>query len=250
MSALSVPLIKISVAIMLLRLLQGKFWKRLLYVIIAVQVIMAVFLTLMHTTRCVPLNAVWDLTVKDKKCWGTQAFRVSLSFGSVATILTDLILSLVPLSFILHIRRPLRERLMITFVMSLGMLASAASIAKTVIIQFYTDNAEASDAEIGGMKIALWSAIEEQIGIIAACLPCLRSFFQRVLYRLGLASTAGTTKPGYAPSYAHGHPTISVRTHIETVHHNKAVHREDSDEEVLVYLGLGNGSVEMKCMAT
>ncbi len=243
MSALSVPLIKTSVAIMLFRLLQSKFWKRFLSVIIAIQVVMAVFVTIMHTTRCVPLNGLWDPTITDKKCWGTEAFRNTFSFTSAVTILTDIILSLMPLTFILHIKRPLRERLVILFLMSLGIFASAASIAKTVIIQSYTDSDDT------GLKIALWAAIEEQTGIIAACLPCLKSLFHRGLRRLGFTSTAATTRPGYGQSGTH--PVISVRTHIETVRSKAGGHREDSigsDEEGLVDLGLGNGSVQMKCM--
>jgi len=250
MSALSVPLIKISVAIMLLRLLRGKYWKRFLYVIIAVQVVMAVFVTLMQTTRCVPIKGLWDPAITDKKCWSEHAFRVSLSFTSVVTILTDVILSLIPLTFILNIKRPLRERLMIVLLMGLGMFASAASIAKTVVIQSYTESAGPDNAMLSGMKIALWSAVEEQVGIIAACLPCLKSLFHRILRRLGLTTMAGTTKPGY-PSHPNGNPTISVRTHIETVRHKTVTHREGSlgsDEEELVDLNLGNGSVEMKCM--
>ena len=246
MSALSVPLIKISVAIMLLRLLQSKFWKRSLSVIIAIQVVMAVFVTIMHTTRCIPLRGLWDPTITDKKCWGNEAFRVTFSVTSTVTIVTDIILSLMPLTFILHIRRPLRERLLILFLMGLGIFASAASIAKTVIIQSFTDSDDT------GLKIALWSAIEEQTGIIAACLPCLKSVFHRGMRRLGLASTAGATRATYAPTdaKASAHPAISVRTHIDTVRHKAGGHREDSDEEGLVDLGLGlgNGSVEMKCM--
>jgi hypothetical protein len=87
------------------------------------------------------------------------------------------------------------------------------------------------------------------MGITTACLPCLKSLFQRFMRRLDLISTAGTTKAGY-PSHVDDHPAISVRTHIEAVH-QKIMHREDSpgnDEERLVDLDPKNGSVEIKSM--
>ncbi len=228
---------------MLLRLLQSKFWKRFLSAIIAIQVVMAVFVTIMQTTRCIPLNGLWDPTITDKKCWSFQAFRDTFSFTSAVTILTDIILSLMPSTFILHIRRPLRERLVILFLMGLGIFASAASITKTVIIQSYNDSGDT------GLRIALWAAVEEQVGIIAACLPCLKSLFHRGLQRLGLVSTTAPIRTGYGQSGTN--PAISVRTHIETVRSKAGAHHEDSvgsDEEGLVDLGLAHGSVQMKCM--
>ncbi len=251
MSALTIPIIKISVAIMLLRLLQGKFWKWFLFIIIGVQVVMAIFVTLMHTTRCVPINALWDMRVKAKMCWGSEAFRLTFTATSIVTIVTDIILSLIPLTFILQIRRPVPERVIIAFLMGLGIFASAASIAKTVIIQFYSDTG-ADGGQLSGLKIALWASLEEQIGLIAACLPCLKSVFHRALQRVGLLSMTRSTETSNMSSVANARRSVSIRTHIEAVRHKPGHLREDipwSDEEGLVDLAWkSSSSVEMKCI--
>src|SRR3569833_1402892 len=210
MSAVSVPLIKISMAIMLLHLLLGWLWPINQNTHIGVQIVLAIFVVVMQCTRCIPLSAIWDVTVTQKICWSDQAFRDSLAVTSALVILTDFILSLIPLTFIVHIRRPLRERLMILFLMGLGLFASSASVAKIVILQAYGFSNDPAVAQIAGMRIALWSNIEEQLGIMAACLPCLKAFFSAVLLRLGLVSERGPPTQNMYPTY--GHQLQALRT--------------------------------------
>ena len=52
----SVALVKTSIALMLVRLQQSRGWTYFLYTVIGVQVLTAVFVTIMHTTRCIPTS--------------------------------------------------------------------------------------------------------------------------------------------------------------------------------------------------
>lgn len=189
MSALSVPLIKISVTLMLLRLLMSRPWRQFLFTMIGVQVVVAIYVTIMQTTRCIPLSALWEppSPTNPPKCWGTDAFRISLSVTSVITIVTDVVLSLTPLTFLLRMRQSRKERILIGLLMGLGLLASGASIAKTVILQTF-DSSGSDHGQVAGLHIALCANLEEQLGLIAACLPCLKALFQRLLKRAGMTS--------------------------------------------------------------
>jgi hypothetical protein len=187
MAAVSVPLIKISMGITLLRILQGRAWAIFLYTLIGLQVILMIFVVIMHTTRCVPLQAVWRDT-PGAKCWSVVSFRISLACSSAITVVTDLIFSLIPLTFIAHIKRSTRERMMIVILMACGLFASSASIAKAIVVQWLTEDGDIIPRLIEGADLALCSNIEEQVGIIAACLPVLKAPIHRLLLRLGLAS--------------------------------------------------------------
>jgi hypothetical protein len=187
MWALSVPLVKISVGIMTLRLLNSRPWIIFLYVIIGLQVVFAIYLTVMQTTRCIPIEATINPTIPGAKCWPRLAVRASLIVSCVFTIVTDVLFSVIPVYLILRINRSVKERIMIGFLLSLGLFASAASMAKMYCI---LDNPYASNSdESVGLATATWSLVEEHVGIIAACLPCLKALFTRILARAGIIST-------------------------------------------------------------
>jgi hypothetical protein len=179
----SVALVKTSIALMLVRLQQSRAWTHFLYTVIGVQVVTAVLVTIMHTTRCIPIEAIWNPTITDKWCWSPEAFKVTMTVASALVIATDVVFSLIPLTFLHHIRRSIPHRVVIAILMSLGLVASAASAVKTVMVYQYDQTGDPSGS---GMAIALWASIEAQVGIIAACIPCLRAVFLRLLSRMGI----------------------------------------------------------------
>jgi len=227
MSALSVAAIKTSVLLMLLRLQQGKTWRRVLQFLIGIQAATAVFITVLQTTKCVPLSSAWDLAIPGR-CWGEDAFRTSLTTGAAVTIATDVICSIIPVTFLRTLNRPLRERIIIGLLMGLGLVASAASVVKTVVVQQYSHHSDKIDRVDGGLKIALWSNIEEQIGIIAACVPCLRAPFRRFLLRLGITTTRATTVPPFYLTPVATHRLTKVKTNsfqfYGDAHNNQEYH--------------------------
>jgi len=188
----SLALLKTSIALMLLRFQHAQrqhHWVLFLKCMIALQFLIAIFITIMQTTRCIPINALWDFSVPAIHCWGDAAFKPSLTTASVFVILTDIIFALIPLTFLSRVRRSLRDRVIIGSLMSLGLFASAASVVKTVMVQRFD---QTEDPSGHGMSIALWASIEAHVGIIAACIPCLRAAFLRVLGRMGVLTQAAT----------------------------------------------------------
>ncbi|KAK5661094.1 hypothetical protein OQA88_10984 [Cercophora sp. LCS_1] len=182
-SSWSVALTKTSIAFLLIRLQQVQAWAICLYVIIGVQILAAVFVTILHTTRCLPTEAIWNPTIQDSWCWSPEAFKVAMTHASTLAVFTDVVFALIPLTFVRHIRSSPLHRVVIVGLMGLGLLASGASIVKTIMI-FRLD--QDGDASGHGLEIGLWASIEAQVGIIATCIPCLRAPFLRLLDRLGL----------------------------------------------------------------
>ncbi|KAK4455261.1 hypothetical protein QBC34DRAFT_66520 [Podospora aff. communis PSN243] len=181
-----VALIKTSIAVMLVRLQRNsKGWTRFLYALIGLQVLTAVFVTVLHCTRCIPTEAVWNPHIVNKWCWSDDAFKITMTTASTIVIVTDVIFSLIPLTFLHLIRRTAVHRVIIGGLMSLGLFASSASAIKTIKVHRF--NAD-GDAAGNGIAIALGASLEGTVGIIAACLPCLRGPFLGLLSRLGIYS--------------------------------------------------------------
>lgn len=198
--AWSMAAIKVSVAGMLLRLERRKVVRQFLYVMIVLQVAVCIYSTIAAVIQCIPLNAAWDLLglVKDARCWSKQAIRVNSICVSSFNIVTDVILALMPVTFLRKVQIPVRERVVIAILMGLGVFASAASIVKAVIAANF---GKTDDPNLEGISIGTWSVVEEQVAFIAACIPCLRKPFQQVLQHFGLVtSISGSTAKKSGPS--------------------------------------------------
>jgi hypothetical protein len=136
--AWSLACAKISIALMLMRIQRDrKAWVWFLSFMILFSVLIAVTMNTFQFSLCKPLSAIWDHSTPGAKCMDLSIAQVSIYVTAILTIVTDVILSLSPIFFIINIQRPLREKFALGFVMSLGLVASGASIAKTTLVKTY-----------------------------------------------------------------------------------------------------------------
>lgn len=194
--------IKISFALMLVRIEQSINIRRFLWAMIALQITLGIYNTLSLVLRCVPLSKAWDLMgTVEGTCWSRKAQSTSVIAASVINVLTDFALALLPISFLRKIQRPLRERIIVGMLMGLGVFAGVASCLKIVSAAQLGRTVDPINERI---NIAMWSVVEELVGIIAICIPCLRSPFQRALEYCGLLSVSIRQNPqarGYGRTY-------------------------------------------------
>lgn len=188
--------IKNSIALMLLRFETNIGLRRFLWANIVIQVLLAMYNMLSQLLICDPLHKVWDLTgTVPGTCWSSEAIRDNLICQSSVFIVTDIILALMPISFLRKVKRPMRERVIVGVLMGLGILASAASMAK---VQAAIRIRQVGDATAVGIQVGMWSAVEELTAFICACVPCLRSPFQRLLKHFGvISSDKSSSAQGY-----------------------------------------------------
>ncbi|PSN65180.1 hypothetical protein BS50DRAFT_575245 [Corynespora cassiicola Philippines] len=232
----AMAMIKTSIALMLLRLEQKQLWRKFLWTLIVVQILLALYNMLTQVMQCFPLKGAWDLLgVVEAKCWSKNAIRVSSICVSTVNVVTDFILSIMPISFLSKIQRPLRERAIIGCLMALGIFAGVASIVKMVAAaQFGRTN----DPNSESIQIGMWSSIEELVGLIAACIPCLRSPFQRFLEYFGLVSThpRSTYDRGYGKVYEESGKMKGTKGRLSVNGHGggikmKGLHSADAHSE-------------------
>jgi hypothetical protein len=145
--------------------------------------------SLVAILQCIPLAAIWDPKHHlDAKCVGPGRVEYVSNFVGGFSIATDLVLSLFPLTFLLRLRRPRVEKVLISILMAVGLTASAASITKAVYIQNWVND---PDGMFFGFTISTLSTMEMLIGSIAVCLPCLKSTVQGGLMRCGIGFSLG-----------------------------------------------------------
>jgi hypothetical protein len=112
----------------------------------------------------------------------------------------DLIYSLMPLKLLWKLRRPLPERMLIGCLMATGLIATGV-----VGIKMTTFHQVGKRDPFATTYPSLLARMEELLGIIAACMPCLKSPAERMLRRLGVISAhvwSTMTRPSFVNSKA------------------------------------------------
>jgi hypothetical protein len=184
----SITLVKLSVALLLLRLKSSRRWNLFLYGIITLLILTVITQTLFQFLQCRPFNVYWDPSVALEpdgvKCIGREAIDANIIANSTIHVATDMVFSLAPMTFIIRkLHRPRGEKVFLSILMGLGLFASTFAILRTVgLSTFYSAG---NDFFRGNVMPTLWSTLEVEVALIAATAPTLRSFLHRVLVRLG-----------------------------------------------------------------
>ncbi|KAK4118312.1 hypothetical protein N657DRAFT_659645 [Parathielavia appendiculata] len=145
--------IRISVALLLLRLKDSLPWRLALWVVISVQVCMLIVGTTMHLVMCQPISARWAPT-PTARCIYTPYFMTYGYIYSGFTIASDLVLSLLPVTFIRTLHRPRLEKVLIGCLMTAGMAATGVAVARLFLIMGYLG--KGSTALINVQQDILW----------------------------------------------------------------------------------------------
>jgi hypothetical protein len=105
----------------------------------------------------------------------------------------DLTLSLMPIRLIRTLNRSQSEKMLIGFLMALGLLATAINCAKMTTFTTFGQG----DVMQATIIPSLWAKLEEEIGIIASSLPWLKSPAENWLKRMGILKEHQLTKPSF-----------------------------------------------------
>ncbi|KAF2178368.1 hypothetical protein K469DRAFT_676102 [Zopfia rhizophila CBS 207.26] len=173
----SITFAKISVACLLLYLKSERLWNRFLQLTILILVCSAISITLTQFVACRPFSAYWESrAARYAKCWDRRITVGNIIGFSSIQALTDLVFSFIPLTFIVRLNQPIREKMIISFLMSIGLIASAIAILRTVKGLTFPKDYFRNDADI-----SLLAMLDLYVGIIAATLPTLKAFFEGML---------------------------------------------------------------------
>ncbi|KAK3370433.1 hypothetical protein B0H63DRAFT_373813, partial [Podospora didyma] len=174
---------KISIALLLLRFKTTTSWRVFLYLMIALQVVLALIANIFQLVQCKPISAQWDPMTPGAECWDPRIAQKGVYVQGSLSVLSDVVLSLIPISFLKELQRPLREKLVLGFLMGLGVFTASAVVVKMTVVGNFGNT---TDPLWDVVTLATWSIVEAQVGIIAMCVPTLKGPMESVLRRVGL----------------------------------------------------------------
>ncbi|KAK6506731.1 hypothetical protein TWF481_005190 [Arthrobotrys musiformis] len=153
--------------------------------------------------QCTPINAYWDLTLPEAKCVNESAANIA---NAVINSLCDLYVFSLPIKDMLSLRLPLRQRISLVVLFSLGGVVCIAGWLRvwqlTCVLKRTYDNTWY------GPTMYILTAVECDVAILCGCLPALkplmakvvpglRKFSLRRLSGAGLTAGSGSEKGKY-----------------------------------------------------
>lgn len=109
----------------------------------------------------------------------TQCYdpTILFMFTAALNLLSDVIILLIPVPILLSLSVPLRQRLALVGIFSVGVLAIVASSIRMRVMVLWA--ASPWNSAIYGADLLLWGQVEINSGIISASVPFLRLLFKR-----------------------------------------------------------------------
>ncbi|KAF5844434.1 hypothetical protein GGP41_001372 [Bipolaris sorokiniana] len=174
-------LARMSIGFMLLRFEASKTWRVVLKILIFTQLCLPISLDVIALIQCRPIRAMWEY-VPDAVCWSLPRTQSYTYIYSAIGMLSDIVFAAIPIYFVWSLHRPVLERILISTLMALGLLAATAEAC--IIYHAYLWNPRESTIR-DWMPLFWWYRVEEIGLIFAACTPFLKPLVERVLGRFG-----------------------------------------------------------------
>ncbi|KAI1380752.1 hypothetical protein F4677DRAFT_404508 [Hypoxylon crocopeplum] len=174
---------KISIALFLMRLIdRSRRQKAFLWVLIFLLAVVNLVLIIVTFAQCTPVTFLWDRVraISHGTCWAPTVQQYYGYFQGAFSTLSDLVLALFPTLIIWNLQMPLKTKLGIGFLMSLGVIAAAAAAVKTVELR----NLATLDFTWDAVPLVYWFLAENWIIIICACVPTVKPLFTNGEWRL------------------------------------------------------------------
>ncbi|KAK1770194.1 hypothetical protein QBC33DRAFT_446602 [Phialemonium atrogriseum] len=181
----SMTLLKISIGLLLLRIRNTRVLRIFLCCLISGVIITNLTCIIVLLSECSPVSAYWK---GGGSCWDTRVRIYAIYITIGYSLMTDFICSLLPLAVVWKVQIPLKKKLMIWGLMSMGLVATAFGAVRAASLGLQTD-----DLSWVYCIAAIWSNLELFLGITAANLALSRSVW--MFLRHGRrANTSGRTQ--------------------------------------------------------
>ncbi|KAJ9315305.1 hypothetical protein DTO271D3_4472 [Paecilomyces variotii] len=134
---------------------------------------------------CQPVSYFWNKHQPGKCIDEVNFFR----WNGFTNMLLDFLVLCLPLSMTWQIRASWRQKFVISGIFLLGGFVCVVSILR--IIAFNKSNPK--DPTYTTINTAMWSSIEQSVGIVCACLPTLRPLVRRIYETSKTTATESST---------------------------------------------------------
>ncbi|KAK3320410.1 hypothetical protein B0T19DRAFT_240226 [Cercophora scortea] len=164
---------KLSMGFFLLRVVQLRAQKAVLWLLIVVTAGTSFALVVMLWNQTTPVKASWD-PLRTPGKWNIQIQPMSVGLGGWSSA-CDFFFAIFPWMIIWSLRMPRRDKIILAGGMSLGVIAGACGIIRTVVLS----QLEVSDYTYNFALYFVWAGAEIAVAMICLGIPTLRPLYLR-----------------------------------------------------------------------
>ncbi|KAF2750717.1 hypothetical protein M011DRAFT_474224 [Sporormia fimetaria CBS 119925] len=137
--------------------------------------------TVSATFTCTPIDAYWDYSKKPfAKCVNQDKMYHANAGINIAT---DLIVAALPLQPMWNLRIPIRQKIAVIAILTLGWFVVIISILRLYFLVLVAEHP--MDATWYSGPVAYWSALEINLAIVCASTPALKPLIVNILPKFG-----------------------------------------------------------------
>ncbi|KAK3689902.1 hypothetical protein B0T22DRAFT_514670 [Podospora appendiculata] len=125
--------------------------------------------------KCVPIQNIWLVNTPGHN--GCNEYILDYQVSAISNAVTDFLILIVPIPFVWQMRLPLRKRIGVIGIFLLGGFTLVAAILRVYFFQSVGNkiNQGLTDTTYYQAPVFYWTAIENSIAVICACLPLMRT---------------------------------------------------------------------------
>ncbi|KAG2416238.1 hypothetical protein HFD88_007431 [Aspergillus terreus] len=197
--ALGVWFVKTAILVFYLRLSPEKRFRKLTYAIMIFVAVYSLLSILLFTIGCIPVRAMWDVTLMDQaKCIDQLSFVYA---NAAFNIFSDLATLILPIKICWTLQASMRQRVLLLVLFVMGSFACVVAIVRIVtMVPFMGSN----DFTWYKVTLAKWCMVEINVGIICACLPTMRPLLMKSFPRI--FSNIDSASPQHTPRSDDSYP--------------------------------------------
>ncbi|KAK8036246.1 hypothetical protein PG993_008860 [Apiospora rasikravindrae] len=162
---------KLSMGLFLLRVVQARWQRVVLWAAIVVTSGTSIALVVMLWNQTTPVRASWD-PLRTPGKWNIEIQPMSVMLG-VWSSACDFLFAIFPWLFIKELRMPQREKVMLAGGMSLGVIAGACGIVRTVVLS----KLDVYNYTLNFVPYFAWAGAEIAVSMICIGIPTLRPLY-------------------------------------------------------------------------
>ncbi|KNG83906.1 hypothetical protein ANOM_008131 [Aspergillus nomiae NRRL 13137] len=245
-SATGIALLKISIALNLLRFSPTRWYTMSLWTSIAFVAAYSFMAAMTFFLHCKPMQAHWDTRIEDAKCYPVHLFVIFALINTLTAfnIFTDVLFATIPIPIVWNLRMKRRVRMYLIGVFSLGYFTVGLGVIKAVAQLAYTNEKDIFFND----SILFWGLAQFNVGILTACVPSLKPLARRALKlseythsRSRSHGRYGRRSTGRWTSSRHSRRVFSIHRRdqygIEELHSHDVSTHSQSDEVKLTPYG-------------
>lgn len=215
-NVICVNLIKISILLFVLRIPNSKKVTYLIYFVMFFMSVVNIVTVVAIASQCRPLEKLWRPTIRGHCFYQGELSRFGYGQG-VVNVITDFFCTITPVFILWNVKIKRGLKFAICGLMSIGLMATASQIVRVVALNSlnakdYTcqirlpmlSSTAANRPNIDQIITIVISAILDQnLGIIAACIPTFQPLFRSLAQTLKAAHSKSASRKGGSTLNSH-----------------------------------------------